>query len=61
MNLIQNPFKVFLRYVLQQALKKFVKTPVQLTNEDFNKSSITLNDIQLNCQVSPKLAANNQL
>lgn len=52
MSFFKNPCKVFLKYIIQKALSKFLNTPVQLTNQDMSKETLVLNDLEFNCQVS---------
>ena len=49
--LIGYPFKLFLKYVINKSLGKFLKNPLRLSNQDLNKKELCLKDLQFDCEV----------
>ena len=48
----QNPIKGFLKYILHKSMQKFLKTPINITDEDLSMKDITFNDLDFDCEVS---------
>ncbi len=46
-----NPIKGFMKYILHKSMKKFLKTEINITDEDLSMKDITFNDLDFNCEV----------
>ena len=49
------PLKLFFSYIFKRLLGKFVNNVLDLSKFEFSKSSISLEDIDLNAFVSPRV------
>ena len=47
-----NPIKGFMKYILHKSMKKFLKSEINITDEDLSMKDITFNDLDFNCEVS---------